>query len=109
MSKKSSIDQSELEKKVVSDCKTDYMLVLKMQIYNLNFSINIEFQLLEADVFLSQTISHYRAMRTVILRACSELKLTQSFGINFFPFQNHGLIYGALFRKKISNVHGEHL
>ena len=58
VSKKSSIDQSELEKKVVSDCKTDYMLVLKMQIYNLNFSINIEFQLLEADVFLLQTISH---------------------------------------------------
>ena len=85
------------------------MLVLKMQIYNLNFSINIEFQLLEADVFLSQTISHYRAMRTVILRACSELKLNHSFGINFFSFQNHGLIYGAPFRQKISIVYGRHL
>ena len=32
VSKKSSVDQSELEEKVVSDCKTDYMPILKINI-----------------------------------------------------------------------------
>ena len=34
MSKKSSVDQSELEKKVVSDCKTNYMHNLISYLYS---------------------------------------------------------------------------